>query len=613
MAGIRALLGLFPKTGDYESHLNSLDQEYKDLVEFSNSSELRDFNELEVRVRSDEFAKKRKEILSLRFKKTEDYQKEKQYKKLARDKEISLFKKVEGSDELKSFQDIEKSDELKKLQQLEEFVNSAEYAEVKKETSLSAKKKFEKSDLAKTLNQYETQRRSSRITSYKKFVKNKAYGDFVSVVEKGLDKEVEKLQQENKKDELKAIKKSKEYKNFRKLSRSAYYSNYKELHNSDELEAFVELEKYVSSDEFKRNRKEIETRSFKDTDEYQKLQEYENLKKSSDMVFYTKFKNSKGLKNYLALKDSEKIRQFEELENLINGDEFKKFKAYCLKSPRKRWEESSEYEVLQDYKLKKKSEKIAWYFANAEHKKFDWHRKWSLTFNDEFSGPKLDTKSWLTKYYWGDKMLKDSYSLSQDKHYVTDGGNLNFENGRLHIVTRKESASGKSWNPSHGFVTRDFAYTSGLINTANSFRQQYGIFRAKVRITTEKELHNAFWMVGKTMVPHIDIIKAAKKLNFGNSWGDSRNIKSIKQNNFSKGRRKFTNDFFIYSLEWKSGKLSWAINGLEVASTSSGVPEEEMYIAFSAGLQTETNGILPAQMEIDWVRCHQQNDRLEEK
>lgn len=637
MAGIRALLGLFPKTGDYESILNTLDEEYSELTSFKSSKELREYHELETQIKSDEFAKKQKEILSLRFKKTDDFQKEKNYRKLARTKDISLYYKTKESNDLSSFQEIEKSSELQKFIKLEKFVNSSEFAEAKREASQSAKQKFAKSDLAKTLNQFETQKKSSRIDSYYKFVNNKAFKDFLSAQESGTNKKVEKLQKETgdsefrqklasmskterkvsaeniKLTELKAILKSKAFKNYLKLSNSSFYNAYNELNKSDEIEAFEDLSNFISSPEFKRQKKEIETKGFKDTDEYTKYQEYLNLKNSSNIKFFQKYTASKGLKNYLNLDGSERIQEFEETEAYIKGDEFTKFKAYCLKAPKKRWMESKEYEVLQDYELKKKSEKIVWYFKNIEHKRFSWHRSWSMTFNDEFSGPKVDTKAWLTRYYWGDKMLKDSYSLSQDKHFVTDGDNLNVENGRLHIVTRKEAVKGKSWDPRFGFVSRDFAYTSGLINTAKSFQQKYGVFRAKLRINSDKDLQNAFWMVGKTIVPHIDIMKASKKLSIGHAWGDPQNVKSIRQYKNSRGRNKFTNDFFIFSLEWKPGKLVWTINGLEIASTSSGVPDEEMYIAFSAGLQSEVNGILPAHMEIDWVRCYQHDDFLNKK
>ncbi|MBN1949683.1 MAG: glycoside hydrolase family 16 protein [Bacteroidales bacterium] len=488
MAGIRALLGLFPKTGDYESKLNTLDEEYKELMAVKNSKELHELHELEATVNSEEFIRKKKEILSLRFKQTDDYQKEQQYKKAAKSADIKLYYKVMNSSDLRNFERIAGSADLRTYNDLEEFVKSAEFLHLKKESKAKA---------------------------------------------------------------------------------------------------------------------------FKASDEYVRFQDYLRLRKSKDIQFFEKYKKSKSLSNFNQLSGSDRLKQFEELEAYVKGDEFNKFKAYCLKPPRKRWMESKEFEILQDYELRKKSEKIVWYFKYAEHKRFDWHRRWTLTFKDEFSGPKLDKKIWLTRYYWGDKMFKGSYSLSQDKHFVTDGDNLLLENGRLHIVTKKEDIKGNSWDTSYGFISREFGYTSGLINSANSFRQKYGIFSAKVRLNAESKLINAFWMVGNSMVPHIDVVKAAKKISFSHAWGDPKDLKSVNKFSYKRGRKRLANDFYIFSLEWKPGKLSWSINGVEVASTTSGVPDEEMYIAFSAGLQTDVNGILPARMEIDWVRCYQLNELLE--
>jgi beta-glucanase (GH16 family) len=115
-------------------------------------------------------------------------------------------------------------------------------------------------------------------------------------------------------------------------------------------------------------------------------------------------------------------------------------------------------------------------------------------------------------------------------------------------------------------------------------------------------------MVGKSMVPHIEIMKAGKKLYYGNSWGDARNLKSVKRYIASRGRNRFSKDFYIYTLEWKPNVLSWKINGIEVARSTNGVPDQPMYIVLSAGLQNEVNGVLPTHMEVDWVRCYQKND-----
>jgi beta-glucanase (GH16 family) len=395
---------------------------------------------------------------------------------------------------------------------------------------------------------------------------------------------------------------------------SPYKHHYDTLHGTAELEAFADLEDFINSGDFKRQKEEIEKFSFKDTKEYKKFEEYELLKKSESLVFYFKFRDSKENKNYTNLHNSDRIKKFEEAKAYIESDEFIRFKAYATKSPKKRWQESKEFEKLQEYEALKGNDKIVWYFKNADSKKFNWHRVWSETFFDDFSGKKIDTKKWLTRYYWGDKMFKGSYSLSHDKHFVTDGANLVIDDGHLHIVTRKEEIKGKSWSHEYGFITREFGYTSGLINTGNSFQQKYGTFEAKIKFHSSADLQNAFWLVSKTLVPRIDIANAREKVVFGTAWGDPKNPSSIKNNSKTKKRSKFTSDYFIFCLEWTPLRLKWKINGMEIASTTQGVPSESMYLVLSSGLQKDVNnGLLPAMMEIDWVRCYQHNDYREEE
>jgi len=51
--------------------------------------------------------------------------------------------------------------------------------------------------------------------------------------------------------------------------------------------------------------------------------------------------------------------------------------------------------------------------------------------------------------------------------------------------------------------------------------------------------------------------------------------------------------------------LRWKINGVTIASSSQGVPQEPMYLILSSGLYKEIKGNnLPASMEVDWVRCY---------
>ncbi len=632
MATIRAILGLFPKTGDYENAKLTLEEEYKSLLIFRSSKELRDYHELESYVNSAEFAKKKQELFELRYKQTEDFRKEREFHSLSKSSDIRTYYKINGSQLLVSFNSTENSDILKRYLALDKFVNSAEFEEAKREASLSAKEKFAKSDLAKTYNQYLQQKNSAKIVGYYKFIHNKRYSDYTSVQESGLNKKISELEKEvqstaflqhkvsikksefkNSEEgktlhELKNLKKLKSYKNYLKMVNSPFRKDYDALHNSSELEAYADLAKFIETGEFKQQRKEIESKSFEDTKEYKKYQEYLELKKSEQIKSYFNFKASKEYKTYLDLNDSSRIKDFEALKAYIESDEFKKFKTFCLKSPKKRWLESKEYGSLQEFENLKKSEKIAWYLKNIDAKKFAWHRSWNETFVEDFSSSKLDTKKWITRYYWGEKLLKDGYSLSHDKHFFTDGKNLHFENGKLHIVTKKEVVNGKSWHPINGFIPREFGYTSGLINTGTSFQQRYGTFEVKMRVHESKDLQNAFWLVGMTMVPHIDIAKAGKRLFCGNAWGNPRDMKSIQRYTSSLGRSRFAQDYYIYSVEWMPGKITWKINGVEVASNHKGIPEVPMYLVLSAGLQKDISGILPARFEIDWVRCFQHMD-----
>ena len=69
------------------------------------------------------------------------------------------------------------------------------------------------------------------------------------------------------------------------------------------------------------------------------------------------------------------------------------------------------------------------------------------------------------------------------------------------------------------------------------------------------------------------------------------------------------NDYFIYALEWEPGKLIWKINDFVIAEKTTGVPDEELYVQFSSGINvSKSKNGLPGSMEIDWVKCYRKNE-----
>jgi beta-glucanase (GH16 family) len=405
--------------------------------------------------------------------------------------------------------------------------------------------------------------------------------------------------------EFNGLKKAKHIKSYYKTKSSKELEDYKRLDGSDELKKYEELAEYVNSQAFTEQKS---SKEFKDSDAARKEQEFNNLKNSASIKGYFKFKSSADLENFKKLDGSEEIAKYEELEKFIESDQFKEVKDYMALSGQKKYEQSDEFKLEEEYLGLKKSEKINWYLKLRQKNEFDKITNWELTFEDDFSGSSLDSNNWMSRYFWGEALLKDNYSLPGDLHCNTDGRNVEMGDGKLKIVTKSETCEGKLWNPVAGFILREFKYTSGLVSTGKSFRQKYGKFKVKVKFAGAP-IRQSVFMVGEKILPHIDLVKVEKgKANFGNFWGNIAEKGGVNKKVYKKGASKFSNDYFIYTVEWSPEKISWMVNDLEVLSQTEGIPEDPMYLVLGAGVTSDVSG-LPASMEVDWVRVYKKVDR----
>jgi len=409
-------------------------------------------------------------------------------------------------------------------------------------------------------------------------------------------KEIESLQfknsEENRKEkEFLSLQRSKDIVLYFRTVAGSDLKKFRELDGSEKITSYESLEKQVHSLEF---RGKMKTKEFKDSDDNKKLLEYNRLKGSSEIKDFFKFKSSKELANFLNIDGSTRLSRYNELKEYVASAEFKKQKEYLL--DKKRFEKTEMFKEFQEHDKLKKSEDIIWYFKVKDSNKFDILKHRELTFNDEFDGDKLDTKKWLTNYYWGEKLLKDRYSAESDLQAFTEKDNFELRGSMLKIITKPQRITGKVWSASKGFSTKEFSYTSGLINSGNSFRQKYGIFTAKIKLG-DPNAKSAFWMLADKITPHVDICHTSK----GKVWFD---YFSAKGNNVktSLGSR-YANDFFIYTLEWTSDKLVWKINDTEVLTHTTDIPQEPMYVLLAGGTDKPINGM--TSMEIDWVRVYQ--------
>lgn len=401
----------------------------------------------------------------------------------------------------------------------------------------------------------------------------------------------------NRENELRTLQKSGDLKLYFKTRDGQSLKRFRELDGSDTIARYEELKGIVESGDFRQRQK---AKEYKGSDDQKMFNEFKSLKGRSDIKAYYKFRASKELANFNQVDGSQKLARLAELKEYIATDEFKKRKEYLL--DKKRFEKSDLFVKEQEYLKLKKSEDITWYFKVKDSDKFNVLKDKVLTFSDEFDGDSLDTKKWITNHYWGDKLLNDRYSLESDLHCYTESKNFEVRSGHLKIITKPEKIEGKVWNPAlGGFRKKEFGYSSGIINTGKSFRQKYGIFSAKIKLTTGSGPRHAFWMLADKITPHIDICRTEK----GKVWVDLFN-------NDKKGAKasvgsRYSKDFFIFSLEWTPEKMVWKVNGIEIMTRTSGLPDEEMYIILSGGLDKAISG--SSAMEVDWVRVYQWNKK----
>jgi hypothetical protein len=394
-----------------------------------------------------------------------------------------------------------------------------------------------------------------------------------------------------KEKEFLSLRKAKDIMMYFRTVEGTTLKKFKELDGSEKISKYESLKSLVNGAGFKEKMKE---KDFSSTDDAKKLAEFRQMDSSVEIKDYFKFRASKEYANHKNLDGSSRLARYNELKEYTASKEFAERKAYLL--DKKRYEKTDDHKLLVEFDTLKKDADIIWYFKVKDSNKFDVLKHRELTFGEEFDGAALDTKKWITNYYWGEKLLKDRYSVDTDLQYYTEKDNFEIRNSFLKINTKPHKISGKAWSAVNGFTTREFSYTSGLINTGNSFRQKYGIFSAKIKLG-DPGSRSAFWLLGEKTAPLVSVCRTTG----GKVWFDliGDNGKSVK----TKLGARYANDSFIFTLEWTASSLVWKLNDTEVFRQTENVPQEPMYINLAGGVNKPLNGM--TSMEIDWVRVYQ--------
>jgi len=391
--------------------------------------------------------------------------------------------------------------------------------------------------------------------------------------------------------ELKEIVESKEF--FQKkfnLKRTEYKSTptyatirrYKELLHDKQLQMCLELEGSKRLQDYL---------AFRDSEDYIKLQSRKEVRNSLLLRQMYDFERSKEYKSYLRYRDSKVPDEYKALVSEVATDEFKKALAFW--SNPNRWKTTDEYQQEARYKQLAERADIIFYLEQdvAEIERME---AWKTTFVDELSWHRLSESAWKAGFAYDNPKLLSLHSFANEQQAYNGGKNVGAVDGKLRLITKNEKVTAAAWDEKKGFINKDFDYTSDVIQTADSFRQEGGLFMAKVRL--EGHIHHAMWLGSGKKLPKICLFHYnGKRLTVGaytESGFDGTTVTGIN-----------VGDYYIYSLQWTERELIWYVNNVEVYRTAHHLPKEKLYLALSSFID-EHQRAHEAQIHLAWVRAY---------
>jgi len=422
----------------------------------------------------------------------------------------------------------------------------------------TAKLEKNEADLIKAMHRYAEVEKSVELADYKKLFHLVKSADF----------------QENKKIlKHRKYKDTEEYRNTRKC---------KKLQNSPSIRLYYQV---LESDILK------QYIHFKTTPDYELLGDKKKVKTSETLKRFKQFEHSKDYKTYIRFHDSYILKEFELLKIKVASPEFKKANDFWANE--NRWHNTPEFAQQERFYELAKNPDIVFY-ENEKPQRFEKYRAMTLSFQDEFDWNTLDKSHWNFGFHYKSDKLIGNHSFSNEKQANHSGKNVSVVEGILKLVTKHEKVRVRAWDTSKGFIEKEYNYTSDVLQTAESFRQKQGVFRAKLRCTGN--VQHAFWLGTESKLPHISIFHFnGKAITLGNA--NKNVIDGIQIKGLNPAQ------FYIYTLIWSAKELIWMINDLEVYRTASNIPLDSMYLAFNSFISQKQKGSAGS-LEVDWVRTY---------
>lgn len=243
-----------------------------------------------------------------------------------------------------------------------------------------------------------------------------------------------------------------------------------------------------------------------------------------------------------------------------------------------------------------------------------------LVFNDEFDGPALDRSKWFTRLIYESETLDH---LKDEQQRYRDDDNHVMGDGVLRLTARPIGAG---------------RYSSGMIRS--DWTARYGYFEARVRMPRAKGVFPAFWLNSDVASdgthkwpPEIDIFEFVNNgvedtpdmlhtgvaLHAGQDPGFVFSDPAFnRQWTFWKAPYRFDEGWHTIGAEWTEQSVTTYVDGKKIVERQypwrydDGRVAAKAYILLNLAVGGEWAGrygvddhVLPASLDIDWVRAYE--------
>lgn len=597
------LTGKIKSVDKVENQRLADEKNYKLFLEAEKSQKLAEFRELESWINSGAMQAAKKEIESMVFKGSIEYNQLKEFESLRKTKAIRNYFKIAGGNELNRFQRIKESDKLQEYFDLKDYVEGGVFQRDKHEIEAN---KFSGSVEERHLNELAKLKKSKALKDYLALKGSQALTRHLKFVESAkmhrfLELKNMPVKEKDARIEFKKLKNDPEIREFFRFEKSTQLKHFNEINGSHIPDRNQELLTETSTPEFQKKVSWLkDSKKLEKSEAWKKYMHYKRVASDPDIKFFLKFEKSPLYLNYLDTHDSFSLQRYNELLALTTSPEFLKRKAWLEDT--KKWEKSEEYAKYQRFLELKKDPLIVHYFKYVNSSDFDFLKNWEVSFFDNFDSKSLDYSKWTPNSLWADRLLGDNFSQPGDLQAYTGGKNTMVSHGKLHIQVRKEKFRSRFWQPHTGFMANDYAYTSDTLSTIRSFWQEGGIFEAKILFNPVREVVSSCYLQGEKNSPVLALLEMGPVCRMGILSRDGEGkpkFDGVEINNLKK------NLSYIFGLEWDGSKLIWRINGAVVHETYRAAIEGTAHLNLTSLVVQEIPGShLPVNFEVDWIKCY---------